>query len=448
MASRTAELAEANALMALEIGERRRAEGELREAEHRYRLLAEQIPAVTYVWEVNHPDGQELQDYTSPMIEHVLGFTAAEWNRTPDFWMSRLHPHDRTAVLAQTLRVETTGEAFAMEYRYLHKDGRVIWVADHAGLLSRDVLGRPHLFQGVMIDVTERKRAEATIAESELRFRDLAEQVPGIIYIAEFEARSGYHFTYVSPQIRSILGYEPEAWSHATWLAAVHPDDREGVHITDWGTVGSGFEMEYRILHRDGTVRWARDRAHVLSWDVSGRPAQFQGLLTDVTETRRLDRERHAAEERYRSLVEALPAITYVERTSPDAPEESHYAYVSPQIEAILGYTPEEATTDPNFLERTVHPDDRERVGAANARAERSGEMFDEEFRQITKDGRTRWMHDRAVLVRDEQGAPMFWHGVSIDVTGRKVAESDLQVLQARYHELAGWVTRDPGNDG
>ena len=74
--------------------------------------------------------------------------------------------------------------------------------------------------------------------------------------------------------------------------------------------------------------------------------------------------------------------------------------------------------------------------------------MFDEEFRQITKDGRTRWMHDRAVLVRDEQGAPMFWHGVSIDVTDRKVAESDLQVLQARYHELAGWVTRDPGNDG
>ena len=188
VASRTAELAEANALMALEIGERRRAEGELREAEHRYRLLAEQIPAVTYVWEVNHPDGQELQDYTSPMIEHVLGFTSAEWNSTPDFWMSRLHPHDRTAVLAQTLRVETTGEPFAMEYRYLHKDGRVIWVADHAGLLSRDVLGRPHLFQGVMIDVTERKRAEATIAESELRFRDLAEQVPGIIYIAEFEA--------------------------------------------------------------------------------------------------------------------------------------------------------------------------------------------------------------------------------------------------------------------
>ncbi len=446
--ARTAELAEANALMALEIGERRRAEGELREAEQRYRLLAEQIPAVTYVWEVNHPDGQTRQDYTSPRIEQVLGFSADEWNSTPDFWMSRLHPHDRTAVLAQTLRVETTGEAFAMEYRYLHKDGRVVWVADHAGLLSRDVLGRPHLFQGVMIDVTERKRAEATIAESELRFRDLAEQVPGIIYIAEFEPPSGYHFTYVSPQIRPILGYEPDIWSQATWLAAVHPDDRERAHIIDWGSVGSGFEMEYRILRRDGEVRWVHDRAHVLSWDVSGRPAQFQGLLTDVTEARRLDLDRRTAEERYRALVEALPAITYVEHTSPLAPEETHYAYVSPQIESILGYTPEEATMDPNFLERTVHPEDRDRIREANARAERSGEMFDEEFRQLTKDGRTRWMHDRAVLVHDELGEPMFWHGVSIDITDRKVAESDLQMLQARYHELAGGMTRDPGADG
>ena len=448
VAARTAELAEANALMALEIGERRRAEGELRDAEHRYRLLAEQLPAVTYVWEVNHPDGQQRQDYTSPRIEQLLGFTADEWNGSPDFWMSRLHPHDRTAVLAQTLRVETTGETFAMEYRYLHKDGRVVWVADHAGLLSRDVLGRPHLFQGVMIDVTDRKRAETTIAESELRFRELAEQVPGIIYTAEFEPRSGYRFTYVSPQLRSILGYEPRDWSQETWLAAVHPDDRDRAHISDWRNVGTGFEMAYRILHRDGTVRWVEDRAHVLSWDVSGRPAQFQGLLTDVTEARRLDRERRAAEERYRSLVEALPAITYIEHTSPHAPAESHYAYVSPQIEAILGYTPDEATSDPNFLERTVHPEDRERIQAANARSERSGEMFDEEFRQLTRDGRTRWMHDRAVLVRDELGEPMFWHGVSIDITDRKVAESDLQLLQARYHELAGRVSRDAGMNG
>ncbi|RPJ12953.1 MAG: hypothetical protein EHM22_05500, partial [Actinobacteria bacterium] len=108
VAERTAELEEANALMSLEIGERRRAEADLRTAEHRYRLLAEQIPAVTYIREFNRPDGEPPQYYTSPRIEQLLGYTVDEWLSTEDFWMSRLHPDDRTGVLAATLRSETT----------------------------------------------------------------------------------------------------------------------------------------------------------------------------------------------------------------------------------------------------------------------------------------------------------------------------------------------------
>src|SRR5215207_5069928 len=172
VAERTAELEEANSLMALEISERRRAEGELRTAEHRYRLLAEQIPAVTYTWEANRPGGPPVGDYTSPRIEQLLGYTVDEWHASADFWMSRLHPDDRHAVIAAYLRSESTGEPFAMEFRYLRKDGRIEWVADQAILMSREN-GVPRLFQGVMIDVTARKEAEHSAAESELRYRDL-----------------------------------------------------------------------------------------------------------------------------------------------------------------------------------------------------------------------------------------------------------------------------------
>ena len=171
VAERTAELEEANAMMALEIGERRRAEADLRTAEHRYRLLAEQIPAVTYIWEANRSDDTSAQYYTSPRVEQLLGYTIDEWHASADFWMSRLHPDDRHAVIAAYLRSESTGEAFAMEYRYLHKDGRIVWVADQAILMSRED-GRPKLFQGVMIDVSSRKEAELAVAETELRYRD------------------------------------------------------------------------------------------------------------------------------------------------------------------------------------------------------------------------------------------------------------------------------------
>ncbi len=438
VAERTAELEEANALMALEIGERRRAEAELRTAEHRYRLLAEQIPAVTYIWEANHPGGAPVQYYTSPRIEQLLGYTVDEWHGSADFWMARLHPDDRQAVIAAFLRSESTGEPFAMDYRYLHKNGRIVWVADQAILISRED-GVPRLFQGVMIDVTSRKEAEHSAAESELRYRDLTEQVPGVIYTAELHAtQRGYRLQYVSPQLTEIFGYGAEDWATTEkWLSTVHPEDRERVRAIDESVAETnGFEVEYRVLHRDGTVRWVRDQAHVLGRDALGRANQIQGLVVDVTDARQIDRERREARVRYRSLVEAIPAITYLEHASPQSPDESRFAFISPQIEPILGFTPDEATSDPHFFERTLHPDDLPRIREANVRAESTGQPFDEEFRVMTRGGEIRWMHDRAVLVRDEDGAPRFWHGVAIDITDRMEAERNLRLVEARYRTL------------
>ncbi|MGZ8636463.1 MAG: PAS domain-containing protein, partial [Actinomycetota bacterium] len=126
----------------------------------------EHIPAVTCTWEVGGAVA-EPRYYTSPRIEELLGFTVDEWHRSPDFWMSRLHPDDRPAVLAATLRSESTGEGFSMEYRYLHKDGRVVWVLDEAVLLSRNDNGEPSLFQGVMVDVTTRRETGSNVGEQE-----------------------------------------------------------------------------------------------------------------------------------------------------------------------------------------------------------------------------------------------------------------------------------------
>ncbi|HJU57112.1 MAG TPA: PAS domain-containing protein [Actinomycetota bacterium] len=439
VADRTAELEEANELMALEIGERRRAENELRAAQQRYRALAEQIPAVTYVWEVNRPESAEPRDYTSPRIEQLVGFTVEEWHSTRDFWMSRLHPDDRRAVLAATIRSEIKGEPFSLEYRYLHKDGHIVWVADSAILFTTDERNRPHLFQGVMTDVTARKEAEAKAAETELRYRDLTEQVPGVIYIAEVNhGAHGYRLRYASPQLSALFGYDIQDWGDTEqWLKTVHPEDRERMRRVDADVAETGgFDTEYRIFHRDGRVRWVRDRAHVLASDALGRPTEIQGLLMDVTEARWIDRDRREVRRRYRSLVEAIPAITYLEYASPDVPEESRFAYMSPQVEEILGFTPEEVAADPLFFKHTLHPGDLERVMAESTRVQATGEPFDEEFRQRTKDGSYRWIHDRSVLVRDDEGSPVFWHGVATDITARKEAEQSLRLLEERYRTL------------
>jgi PAS domain S-box-containing protein len=133
----------------------------------------------------------------------------------------------------------------------------------------------------------------------------------------------------------------------------------------------------------------------------------------------RLVRQQQEAETRYRTLVEQTPAITYVqepvESSNPKA-----VTYISPQYETILGYPPESKIIDEEHWNSIVHPEDRERVLAEEARTDQTGEPFRVEYRVIAGDGRVVWVRDEATLVRDEEGQPLYWLGVQYDVTEQK----------------------------
>lgn len=127
--------------------------------------------------------------------------------------------------------------------------------------------------------------------------------------------------------------------------------------------------------------------------------------------------------EDYRELVEGIPAILYVDR--PD--EFSTNFYTSPQAEALLGYTQQEWGTDQDLWVRIIHPDDVDAVRAENERSNVDGEPFHAEYRIVAKDGRTVWIRDDALLVRDEHGDPRYWRGIMLDVSAEKEAEEKLR---------------------
>lgn len=129
------------------------------------------------------------------------------------------------------------------------------------------------------------------------------------------------------------------------------------------------------------------------------------------------------AELPYRSLVERVPAIVYVD---PAGPEPTAPTYVSPFIEHMLGYAPDVATGDPEWWTQALHPDDRERVLEEWTRSDESGEPYTGEYRLIAADGRTVWIRDEAVLLRDDEGVPVHWQGVMLDITDAKQATDDL----------------------
>jgi PAS domain S-box-containing protein len=286
--------------MMLEIEERRRVERELRATQERYRLLAEHLPGVTFVWDVRAQRDEPV--YVSPQIHSILGYTSEEWGRA-DFWRTRLHPDDREAVLAETWRVATTGDPFSMEYRYLAKDGRVVWVLEEAILLERDDLGRPTVFHGLILDITARKEAEAKIAEAERRLRTLVEQLPAIVYVElAGESTGSTPFVYLSPQIETILGYRAEeVVADPLHLGRmVHPEDRPRVLAADEASdrTGEPFDVEYRAVAKDGRVVWLHSRAALVR-DDAGRPLYWQGVALDVTRNHELADAVRDLEERY-----------------------------------------------------------------------------------------------------------------------------------------------------
>ena len=152
--------------------ERKRAETQLRKAEVRYRTLLEKIPAVTFMASL---DGGANEMYVSPQIETMLGFSQAEWLGDPVLWHRQLHPDDRERWHKEFARTCAVGEPFRSEYRFISRSGNVVWVHGEATLV-RDEDGAPLFLQGIAFDITERKRAEQVMLESqtelESRVRD------------------------------------------------------------------------------------------------------------------------------------------------------------------------------------------------------------------------------------------------------------------------------------
>jgi PAS domain S-box-containing protein len=125
----------------------------------------------------------------------------------------------------------------------------------------------------------------------------------------------------------------------------------------------------------------------------------------------------------YRALVEGIPAILYIDK--PD--EYSTNFYTSPQAVDLLGYTQEEWGTTPDLWIQKIHPDDVDRVIEENRRANVAGDRFFSEYRMLSKDGRMVWIRDEALLVGDEEGTPLHWRGLMLDITPQKEAEEKLR---------------------
>ena len=142
-----------------------------------------------------------------------------------------------------------------------------------------------------------------------------------------------------------------------------------------------------------------------------------------MTERVLAEQELRQSESKYRALVEQLPAVVYLGEYG----EKGDWLYISPQIEQVLGYTPEEWLAHPHPMASFTHPEDLPAVRAEESRAQREGDTYRAEYRMRAKDGRWVWILDEATAVREASGTPFLMQGVMFDVTERKQTEEELR---------------------
>jgi len=261
-------------------------------------------------------------------------------------------------------------------------------------------------------------------------YRALVDHLPAVVYIDG--TGTGTPILDVSPRIHDLLGITPADWLDGfdRWEERVHPADRARVVSACERSLETGdpFRVEYRALHAEGSVVWIREEA-VLIRDPDGAPRYWLGVMMDRSELVEAREDLREARSKYRALVEQIPAIVYV-----DVADESMVStYVSPQIEQILGVTPERYLAEPDLWTAMLHPEDRDRALETYVRGRDGGEPFTMEYRLIAPDGRVVWFQDSAIVLTDETGRPTSVQGVMLDVSERKQAEERLAYLA--YHD-------------
>jgi PAS domain S-box-containing protein len=324
-------------MVVVDITERKRVEEALRVQEETLRL-AQQIARVG-TFEQDVRTGVEIW---SPELEALYGLSPGSFARTRDAWASLVHPDDFAAVNRNFAEAMKSG-AFEGEWRAIWPDGSIHWLSGR-GFIFRDEEGAPARFLGVNIDITDRKRMEEALRESEGRFRIMTDAMPQIIWAA----RADGHHDYFNQRWYEYTGLPYEGAAGDAWQEVVHPDDRaETVHRwTASLESGEPYEAEHRCRRHDGEWRWFLTRAYPVR-DAAGRIDRWYGTSTDIDHAKKLedalrDADRHKDEflgmlshELRNPLAPIRSSIFILKRVRAGAEADRAHAVIQRQVEHL-----------------------------------------------------------------------------------------------------------------
>jgi PAS domain S-box-containing protein len=382
--------------------------GEMRDWEARYKALFDRSLYCVYVHDLK---GNFIEANKS--AQNLLGYKKKDVH-TLNF--SDLLDEEQLLLARKTLtEIKKSGsQKESTQYKLKRKDGGYVWVDTEATLIYKE--GAPYGILGIARDISEHKKAEQALIQSEDKYRRIFESLTDVYYRTDKEAI----VTEISPSVYAQAGWDPEdVIGHPVTDFYRDPSAREvfAKTLKEKGVVN---DYELQLLAKDGRVIQVSVSSHIVS-DDRGQALGVEGVLRDITSRKQIERALRESEEKFRTMVETSIQGIFIF-------QDFQLVYANEAIAQITGYSIKELLSLPmEKVQAIIHPDDQEMIwGRLADRLAGKDVPSRYEFRLIRKDKKTLWLE--VVVSRTEfQGKPAV-QGAVIDITDRKKADEQIKM--------------------
>ncbi len=412
-------------------------EDALHESEAKYRSIANRVPGMVYQF-VLHPDGSFTVPFVSDRVFEYSGYKPETIMAQPDLFFKPIPAEDMELIQKQIDQSAKGLTDFSAEHRLVTPEGDLLWfhVKSRPRLLDNGVI----IWDGISIDITERKHIEEALQKSEERYQAISELTSDYSYAYRVESDGQLAFEWIAGALERLSGFTlEELAAKGGWESLIYPKDMSIPSGQLKSLLSNQPEtVEYRIVDKGGNLRWMRDIAKPVWDNEEDRLVRIYGAVQDFTEQRKAE---EALKEAY-DIINESPTAAFLWKNEAGWPVE----FVTKNVKIIFGYTADEFISGRVSYEQVVYPQDLERVAkeVSTFSSEQGRRRFTHEpYRIITKDGSVKWVRDSTVIRRDEHGNITHYQGIVEDITEHREAERELTRYRKQLEKLVGERTRE-----
>ena len=409
-----------NKLLKNDISKRKQIEGALQESERSKAVLLSNLSGLAYRCRF---DRDWSMEFVSEGCFNLTGYKNEAFIHNRDLSFNDIiKPEFREHLWEVWENAVKNHLVVCEEYKIVTADNQEKWVWEQ-GIPIYNEAGEVEALEGLIVDITERKRAEEALHNSEEKYRTIFENVQDVFYQTNLEGT----ILEISPSVNYFSEFQRDKLiGTSVYNLYNDPKDRD-ILIKEISKHGELRDYELRLKTKTGQIKHVSINASLII-GADGKPNQIDGAIRDITERKQADEALSKSEERQRFILESLPIAIY---TSPFDPE-IDTSWISGNVRKITGFEIEEYLSANDFWHNRLHREDKKRVLQAFSNIPDHGETI-LEYRWKCKDGQYRWFQDRSVLLENESRREYL--GVIADITEIKHAQEEINVLNAELEQ-------------